>query len=249
MTILVYDNTFAGFLTCIFEAYERKLPQVEIVKESENRSYLFDEVVKVSTDETKVQRVFNGIKKYASADVGMELYRVFLSEQLEAEKIMLQYLRALFDERKNISEDYTRDYVLKVHQIDKQMRREIHRMHAFVRFEKTSDNVYFSSIEPDFNVLPLAIEHFEKRYADQQWIIYDLKRKYGYFYDLQQVTEIVLDLSPQESPIAPEPKESLYQLLWKSYFDSVNIPERKNMKLHIRHVPKRYWKYLPEKYL
>ena len=35
--------------------------------------------------------------------------------------------------------------------------------------------------------------------------------------------------------------------MWKDYFDSTNIKERKNMKLHIRHVPKRYWKYLSEK--
>jgi probable DNA metabolism protein len=42
-------------------------------------------------------------------------------------------------------------------------------------------------------------------------------------------------------------KESLYQELWKQYFDSVNIKARRNMKLHIQHVPKRYWKYLIEK--
>jgi len=38
-----------------------------------------------------------------------------------------------------------------------------------------------------------------------------------------------------------------YQVLWKSYFDNVNIPERRNMKLHLQHIPKRYWKYLSEK--
>jgi probable DNA metabolism protein len=42
-------------------------------------------------------------------------------------------------------------------------------------------------------------------------------------------------------------KESLYQELWKQYFDSVDIKARRNMKLHIQHVPKRYWKYLVEK--
>ncbi|MEO6759204.1 MAG: DUF4130 domain-containing protein, partial [Saprospiraceae bacterium] len=26
------------------------------------------------------------------------------------------------------------------------------------------------------------------------------------------------------------------------------IPERRNLKLHLQHVPKRYWKYLTEKY-
>jgi probable DNA metabolism protein len=44
-----------------------------------------------------------------------------------------------------------------------------------------------------------------------------------------------------------EEKEVEYQVLWKSYFDSVNIKERKNPKLHLQHVPRRYWKYLSEK--
>ncbi|MGB1209996.1 MAG: DUF4130 domain-containing protein, partial [Lacinutrix venerupis] len=38
-----------------------------------------------------------------------------------------------------------------------------------------------------------------------------------------------------------------FQQLWKDYFKSTNIKSRKNMKLHIQHVPKRYWKYLSEK--
>ena len=42
-------------------------------------------------------------------------------------------------------------------------------------------------------------------------------------------------------------REPLFKLLWQSYFDHVNIPERKNMKLHRRHIPLRYWKYLSEK--
>jgi probable DNA metabolism protein len=42
-------------------------------------------------------------------------------------------------------------------------------------------------------------------------------------------------------------KEELYQHLWQQYFKSVNIVSRKNTKLHIQHMPKRYWKYLTEK--
>jgi probable DNA metabolism protein len=41
--------------------------------------------------------------------------------------------------------------------------------------------------------------------------------------------------------------ELLYQMLWQQYFNSVNIAARKNTRLHLRHMPKRYWKYLPEK--
>ena len=32
--------------------------------------------------------------------------------------------------------------------------------------------------------LPMLIKHFRNRYADQKWIIYDVKRGYGLHYDL-----------------------------------------------------------------
>ncbi|MFN8364013.1 MAG: DUF4130 domain-containing protein [Cloacibacterium normanense] len=60
-------------------------------------------------------------------------------------------------------------------------------MLAFVRFELLQDEVYFAKIEPDFNVLPLIRKHFKERYADQKWMIFDLKRHYGIFYDLKEV--------------------------------------------------------------
>ena len=114
--------------------------------------------------------------------------------------------------------------------------------------------MFYASIEPDFNVLPLISKHFKNRYADQQWIIYDLKRKYGLYYDLDTVAEITLDFADEidcKTPqaIVMDEKEELYRVLWKDYFKSANIVSRKNTRLHVKHVPKRYWKYLTEKQL
>ena len=43
------------------------------------------------------------------------------------------------------------------------------------------------------------------------------------------------------------PDEAAYQRMWRAYFQAVTIPERRNLALHLRHVPKRYWPYLTEK--
>lgn len=131
------------------------------------------------------------------------------------------------------------------------MGREIHRLHAFVRFEKLEDGMFFAKVEPDFNVLPVSFKFFKDRYADQKWMIYDLKRKFGVVYDLKS-TEFFypekeqLDLLKSSERFHHE-EEKKYQKLWQRYFTKTNIMERKNMKLHIQHVPKRYWKYLTEK--
>ena len=125
-------------------------------------------------------------------------------------------------------------------------------MLAFVRFELLQDEVYFAKIEPDFNVLPLIRKHFKERYADQKWMIFDLKRHYGIFYDLKEVHFFSPDSSQlqnfRNSEQFHHEEEKKYQTLWQRYFVKTGIPERKNMKLHIQWVPKRYWKYLTEKY-
>lgn len=51
----------------------------------------------------------------------------------------------------------------------------------------------------------------------------------------------------QDSVITLDEKDEYFQHLWKQYYHSTNIEARRNMKLHIKHVPKRYWKYLVEK--
>jgi probable DNA metabolism protein len=42
-------------------------------------------------------------------------------------------------------------------------------------------------------------------------------------------------------------EDEKYQSLWRNYFESVNITQRNNPKAHLRQLPRRYWKYLPEK--
>lgn len=101
-------------------------------------------------------------------------------------------------------------------------------------------------MQPDHNVLPLIAKHFKARYADQRWLIYDGRRKYGIYYDLEKVEEVKLDFADLQNDFALneifDEDESLYQQLWKQYFKSVNIAARKNTKLHVQHMPKRYWK-------
>ena len=126
-------------------------------------------------------------------------------------------------------------------------------MKAFIRFSKSNDGLYYAIIEPDFNVLPLILSFFRNRYADMPWIIYDVKRKYGFYYDIVAVSEIEIDTTEQKNlqssslTIALDERDELFKRLWKQYFKSTNIEARRNIKLHVQHVPKRYWKYLVEK--
>jgi len=247
-----YDDTFPGLLTTVFEIYERRCWPDTIHKAGVVQAGLFSETINVVTDESKADRVWHGLLKHISPQARTRLNRVFLSELPELEMLLFRYMQLAFASKTCIEENFAEGCVRRIAEIDKQVAREKHRMEAFVRFQKTSDDLYYAAIEPDFNVLPLLQNHFEKRYADQRWLIYDMRRHYGLYYDLQEVKSIMLE-NEQTSKAGSLPlemlaqHETLYQQLWKTYFHHVNIPERKNPKLHLRHMPQRYWKYLIEK--
>jgi len=165
---------------------------------------------------------------------------------------MLRYIQYSLESKAAVENDYSNPYVLMVQQTSRKVHREKHRMEAFVRFQLTKDQLYYCIIQPDFNVLPLISKHFKDRYADQRWLIYDCLRKYGLYYDGNDVQEVQIHFASDLQNAAAlqtlyDENEELYQQLWKQYFSSVNIKARKNMKLHIQHMPKRYWRYLVEK--
>jgi probable DNA metabolism protein len=250
-TYLLYDGSFQGLLTAIFEVYEYKFLKAGIVKMKKFQSDAFANVHEVVTDEAKARRVWDGLCKKVSIDGRNNFFKAYLSELPIREQMMLEFVRHVFGSKKSIEGNYALDCVQWLSKTGQQVSRERHRMEAFIRFEKTKDNIFYAGIDPDFNVLPLLIQHFKRRYADQEWIIYDKRRKYGIYYDKNDVKEIALEMQADASYEAGDntyaEDEKLYQLLWQTYFKNTYISSRRNMKLHLRHVPKRYWKYLTEK--
>ncbi|MFL9829878.1 TIGR03915 family putative DNA repair protein [Flavobacterium sp. ST-87] len=252
MTLLSYDSTFEGFLTAVFEIYEFKYPNPKIIKKDDTQQNLFADAIEIITDNSKSDRVIKKLNTQLESDGVRTLIYAFLSEKPGIEDVLFNVINYSVENPKiNILKDFANDNVLQVVQLTKSVGREKHRMEAFVRFEQLKGGIYFAKIDPDFDVLTLIIRHFKNRYQDQKWLIYDLRRKYGVYYDLKDIEIVSMDLNiksldAKNSQVFSE-TELNYQKLWWEYFDHTNIKERKNTKLHVQHVPKRYWKYLTEK--
>lgn len=249
----LFDGTYLGFLSCVFESFERKEFNIIPLMQEDYQIALFAESRTIVTDNRKALRVQKGLQARIGKVEATDFYRAFLSEDRKAWLASFFILHQIFCGRTNIRQHYGDEHVLYFSQILKKVSRERHRMKAFIRFSKSSDGLFFAVVEPDFNVLPLISDFFRKRYADMPWLIYDMKRKYGLLFDTRQVGEV--QLSPEEVQDATMPsiaiemdeRDELFQRLWKLYYTSTNIEARKNMKLHLQHVPRRYWKYLMEK--
>ena len=252
MNIVIYDGSFEGLMTAVFEIYEYKIAQPNIVNSNTETGSLFGRIHEVQTNKDKTARVFKKLKDKLTPNAFSNLYKTFLSETKEIENLVYRYIAYILSSKASVENDYSNADVLALQQLSRKVHREKHRMEAFVRFQLTQDQLYFCIIQPDYNVLPLISKHFEKRYADQRWLIYDSRRKYGLYYDLETVEEVSMSFENDINNKAAlksicNDKEELYQKLWCIYFGSINITARKNMKLHIQHMPKRYWRYLTEK--
>lgn len=252
MQTVLYDGTFDGLLCAVFDVYYYKYKNVDICPAYRFQGNIFQQPHEVHNDPVHKERVWKGLEKKLSIEALDQLYYSFLSELPGIENTLLHYMQYAFDTSVYMEKDFSSSAVLAITQTAKKVWREKHRMEAFVRFQQTSDGLYYAFIEPDYNVLPLISKHFQQRYADQSWLIYDGKRQYGIYYDLNQVAEVQVSFNKatkqgQDARPAYDKNEVMYQQLWLQYFKSINIAARKNTKLHIQHMPRRYWKHLPEK--
>ncbi len=260
-SILLYEPIFEGWLTAVYQVYERKMQHdesLQLISEDRYIPSLISNATSVTTDDEQAQRVLKKLNKLLGRSGMRQILWGFLSEKPNIGTTLFHIIKYAIDyPKRNILEDLGHLDVLELAQTVKSVHREKHRMEAFVRFEHTTDDIYFARVEPDFNVLPIIGEHFRQRYQDQHWAIYDLARGYGIYYDKSQSTstrpaelQTITDLDDAvlRNPASiHSPDEQRYQRFWQGYFTNVNIKERKNTRLHKQHMPQRYWKYLSEK--
>ena len=264
MKVFCYDKSFDGLLSAVFDAYvRREFPDLLLGKDAIpplNASSFHH----VATEAEKSARVFKGLIPKMTGDARRELFYAWLSEQEGADTLLFRYICRIFDCFRDrarrpggaVETDLSDDGVFAVHRLAKKVGCEKHQLLGFARFQKTRDNVYFAAISPRHNVLPLLLDHFADRFADQSWILFDLKREYGVLFsdgDFRQVhleTEQVRRLRQHGGKLDLEfleAGEAMFQELWKSYFKVVAIDDRSNPKLQSRCMPRRYWTYMTEK--
>lgn len=250
----LYDGTFSGLLSAIFDSYDRRDKAVSVYPEFLYSPDLFLDEYTVITDEQKALRVWKGLQHKLSDRWQLNMYMASFTENREEIQHLFDCIHYIFDSKQNISYNYGNEHVISVAQTARKVHKERHRIVEFLRFQHTVDGMFFAKIDPLYNVLPLVRNHFKNRYADQQWIIYDTKRRYGVYYDLHEIKEVTFNFDESlidkkrnkltENMVSQE--EELYNNLWKDYYKSINIAERKNSKLQKQFLPQRFWKNLIE---
>lgn len=244
MIVYIYDSTFEGLLTCIYEAYYSNIKPESIYSELIYEYNLIDNVIKIETNEKKYLKVYEAIENKISKESLKKIYYTYLSESTESANLIFSYVRMGFKIGKDIELHKNNDIVLSIDKIAKNVSLERHRFTGFVRFKQV-DNILYSTIEPDNNIVSLLGEHFKNRLSNEYFIINDIKRDIALIYNkscyyITKLDDNVIAYLNSNSDCGD------YKYLWKNYFNSTNIKERENSKLQKRNMPYRYWKNLTE---
>ena len=239
--ILVYDGTFEGFLSLVYEVYYKKLKPIKIYRTLPNEM-IFDDIIKIDTTKEEYEKVLNALKIKFPNEMIEKILNIFMCDSKDFELALLEYIIIGFKESKQLF-NINNSCVFYLNSLEKELFRNVHKMTGFIRFEELEDKTLYAKVESKFNVVYFLGNHFLKRFNNQNFIIHDINRKLAF-------VKIENDFSIQEVAYFDEPiyssNEEKFQKLWKSFFKGVTINERKNLKLQTQMVPLLYRTYMSE---
>ena len=123
----------------------------------------------------------------------------------------------------------------------KAVARDVHKMHAFVRFRDLGSDTprrrFGAWFEPEHPIVERATPFFANRFGDMDWVIAT---------PTLTATFIAGDLSFAETAGRDAPPEDAAEDLWRTYYASIFNAARLMVKAMQAEMPKKYWANLPE---
>lgn len=239
--IYLYDGTYEGLLTCVFESFARKEIPMDIQMEGEAQLSLAP-LYRIHTDEVKARRVAASLPRKLGYRVTEFFQLAFLTCLTGKELFMLRFLHMAFKHGPSVLDMLADDTVSTLFKAIRHMTNEAHLLKGFIRF---SDYHSFlvTVIHPKNFVLPLLQPHFCDRFACESFLIFDETHNSALFHrpgqtQIMPLTELMLE--------APSEEEQKYRALWQTYYETIAIKARYNPTCRMSHMPKRYWDFMTE---
>jgi probable DNA metabolism protein len=139
-------------------------------------------------------------------------------------------------------DDASDEQIARACALEKSVRRDCHKMKAFVRFReagasKQGRRRFAAWFEPDHHIVETTAPFFARRFADMDWIIATpfLGARF-------EAGELHFDEAFQKVATPPDDVENL----WRAYYVNIFNPARLKVKAMEAEMPKKYWKNLPE---
>ena len=160
----------------------------------------------------------------------------------DPERFALLYAMLLkLRSNRHAMEDRADPLLDRLERMAKEVRRDAHKMHAFVRFREVEDvegKRFVAFFEPDHHIVRREAGFFARRFANMRWSI--LTPDVSIHWDGRAFTE-----GPGATR-ADAPEGDPVEETWKTYYASTFNPARVKVNAMTREMPKKYWRNMPE---
>ncbi|MBV1691658.1 UdgX family uracil-DNA binding protein [Novosphingobium sp. G106] len=150
---------------------------------------------------------------------------------------LLYRLLVHLGENSGLIEDHADPLVRRIEGLAKAVRRDMHKMRAFVRFREL-DGTFVAWFEPEHHVVRANAGFFVRRFSTMRWSI--LTPEISLHWD---------GAALREGPGADRsqaPDGDVLEEVWKAYYASIFNPARLKVSAMLKEMPRRYWKNMPE---
>lgn len=125
---------------------------------------------------------------------------------------------------------------------DKAIRRDVHKMHAFVRFRRLGEEAgresFAAWFEPSHRILRLTAPFFQRRFYGMDWAIVTPNARAIW-------QDETLNYGPGGTK-DEVPDSDIVEDQWRTYYGAIFNPARVKIEAMRAEMPKKYWKNLPE---
>lgn len=240
--IYLYNNSFISFLNLMKELIKNKIIPLNI-KNLDYQKTLIDETIYLNIDDN--EDIINEIIGKVGINIFNTIYYIFISNNENKEIIIFHFFIHSLKYKNKIFYMRNIKSVNEALKISKYVSHENHKFKGFLRFKELENNVLYAEFTPENNILFLLSKHFQERLKNEYWIIKDVKRKIISVYDKKEFiilneNEFILHTSKLSD------EEESIEEMWKCFYKTIGIKERKNDRCRMNFMPKKYWKYITE---
>jgi len=247
--ILQCEDSLEGILTAIYDAFVEKNKMLEYedgdisIEIGENHTMsLFAQQIMVQTDLDKAQKTLFSIQRKISHLAYKRVLSALCHFESDRGNVVLGFLIKGFPMGARVIEDLADPYVMRVMELSRKVDNESHLFCGFVRFTDLGKFLY-AEIEPKCHVLPQIKEHFEDRYINESFVIYDKHRRVALVHPAFCESFFI---NGDEWNVDIKAHTDRFETLWSSYFEHIAIKERHNPRCQNNLIPKWYRKNMVE---
>ena len=258
MIVCCCDGSVDGIFTAIYRAWEIGTSRTSIsVTEGEDME-LFSEYRFFEPDSSLAAKVASTIRSRLSPEIFSQVYHAAISGDNDRGNVIYHFLIDAFKVGSGIVNHLVNPYVMRLFELDRNVRRESHNYLGFLRFGQYRDShgsFMLARFAPHNNILDLVSHHFADRLYNENWLIADTTRNYcsihhcgsrGYIFSeiSPEYLETLVDATHEHTGGSSIDSNEAIEALFETFRTSVSIEARHNEKLQKQLMPLRYRTYM-----